>query len=336
MVNEFRIPESSNTVSVSIINSTSKVTIEADKIFANPHPNHPILEVPNFSFVIQHEAKNYTILFDLGLRKDFLNAAPIVSNVLRSGESSLTVEKDVHHILKDGGLSPSTVNAAVWSHWHIDHIGDPSLFHHDMKLIVGPGFRENFLPGYPANEESMVLASDFENRELEELDFMTETATRVQVGQFDAIDYFEDGSLYFLNAPGHTIGHIAALARVQSAPDSFILMAADGCIHGGQLRPSPAHPLPAAARSSSLELGQEDVNANHDQRPFYRAARNGVSHDADLADKTIQFLQDADARDDVFVVFSHDKSLLDVVDFFRKRQTTLFRKVGPRNADGNF
>ena len=45
-----------------------------------------------------------------------------------------------------------------------DHIGDPSLFPKSAELIVGPGFSDAFLPGYPARKDSPVLETDFEYR----------------------------------------------------------------------------------------------------------------------------------------------------------------------------
>lgn len=47
------------------------------------------------------------------------------------------------------------------SHWHFDHIGDMSTFPSSTKIIVGPGFKENSLPGYPANPKSTLLETDY-------------------------------------------------------------------------------------------------------------------------------------------------------------------------------
>lgn len=47
------------------------------------------------------------------------------------------------------------------SHWHWDHIGDPSRFPPSTELIVGPGFKDEFLPGYPAKPDAPVRESDF-------------------------------------------------------------------------------------------------------------------------------------------------------------------------------
>lgn len=50
---------------------------------------------------------------------------------------------------------------AVNSHWHWDHIGDPSSFPPTTNLIVGPGFKKAMLPGFPANRDSPLLESDW-------------------------------------------------------------------------------------------------------------------------------------------------------------------------------
>lgn len=51
---------------------------------------------------------------------------------------------------------------AKFSHWHWDHVGDASKFPPSADIVVGPGFKANFLPGYPNNPDSPMLASDFE------------------------------------------------------------------------------------------------------------------------------------------------------------------------------
>lgn len=54
------------------------------------------------------------------------------------------------------------LDAIVWSHWHWDHIGNGSKFPPSTNIVVGPGFTENFVPGYPENPDGLVLSSDFE------------------------------------------------------------------------------------------------------------------------------------------------------------------------------
>lgn len=40
------------------------------------------------------------------------------------------------------------------SHWHLDHVGDPSTFPDTREIVVGPGAKEIILPTYPEKEDS--------------------------------------------------------------------------------------------------------------------------------------------------------------------------------------
>ena len=64
-----------------------------------------------------------------------------------------------------------------------DHTGDPSTFPAATDLIVGPGFKGAFVPGYPTNETSPVLESAWEGRNLREINFDTEGAG-LKIGQY--------------------------------------------------------------------------------------------------------------------------------------------------------
>jgi glyoxylase-like metal-dependent hydrolase (beta-lactamase superfamily II) len=55
----------------------------------------------------------------------------------------------------------NTDSPHVCSHWHFDHIGDMSKFPTSVNIVVGPGFKENLLPGFPLNPESALLESDY-------------------------------------------------------------------------------------------------------------------------------------------------------------------------------
>lgn len=151
-----------------------------------------------------------------------------VKALVGSIEGDVKVDKDIPEQLTEQGLPLSSVNAIIWSHSHIDHVGDPSLFPPSVDLIVGPGFRSGFIPGYPANPQALLLDSAFTGRSVRELDFSISNLT---IGGFHAINYFQDGSLYLLDAPGHTMHHLCALAR--TTEESFVLLAADACHHMG-------------------------------------------------------------------------------------------------------
>ncbi|KAK0707958.1 beta-lactamase-like protein [Lasiosphaeris hirsuta] len=335
------IPPSPNTVSVSIINTTSELKgVPAAEFFGPTIAGHQWMAVPVFSFLIQHPSPNaptQNLLFDLGIRKDWKNLSPVVVDAINAIKWVPGTRKSVSEVLQDGRVDASSIDAVICSHYHFDHIGDPSLFGTKTALVVGPGFRENLVPGYPSNPNSPILESDYTGRELIELDFEDHSRWKVvAVGPFRGIDYFRDGSLYLLDSPGHAIGHISALARVTSTtkssgtdPDSFVLMAGDAFHYAGELRPSPHVPLPATITPNPFEplspTGQhstcpgnifQSVLPGKDCCAAIYKPCGAWHHDSAEAERSIQNLQQLDAEPQVLIIAAHDESILDIVDFF--------------------
>ena len=102
------------------------------------------------------------------------------------------MKEDVLDILPRGNIDVKNVEAFVLSHWHFDHNGNIAALPKACKLMVGPGFKEAFLPGYPAKEDSPFHEADFQGREVIEPPFSDD----FKVGKFQAHDYFGDGSFY--------------------------------------------------------------------------------------------------------------------------------------------
>ncbi|KAK4150427.1 beta-lactamase-like protein [Chaetomidium leptoderma] len=337
------IPPSPHTVDVSIIDTTATIRgISAHLFLSPPIKGYDWMAAPVFSFLVRHPGLNRSIIFDLGIRKDWQNLSPQVLSQIQSQGWKLNVEKDVREILDDAGVDANHIEAIIWSHHHFDHVGDPSTFPPSTSLIVGPGFK-SMMPGYPANPDSTILESSLANRQLIELDFESgesgsKTFEPLTIGRFRALDYFGDGSFYLVDSPGHTIGHISALARVTASPASFILLTGDAIHHPGEIRPSKHLPLPEniipdpfapdphpleshygcpAAVFDSLFAGRGRPACG----PVYEPARAGNSvesfhDDVDEVLRTTGKLQEVDAHDNVFVAAAHDEALLDHVVFF--------------------
>lgn len=313
---------SGRSIKVSVIDCKARISGPVAYFIEPAIDGHTTLVGPAFSFLVEHTSGR-KVLFDLSVRKDPENFAPWVRGLLESPGWNINTTKDVADTLREGGLDVAggDIEAIIWSHWHFDHAGNPSTFPDSTDLVVGPGMVDALLPAYPKNPESPLLESDFAGRELRTIDF---SAKPFKIGPFPAFDYFDDGSFYLLDAPGHAIGHICGLARTTSKQDgdeadTFVFMGADTAHHGGEFRPTMYLPLPAnitptpvprihpnACPGHIFQQLHEERSAN---KPFYKI-KEERPHDANDAHDTLYGMQDFDATDDVFVVIAHDRSLL--------------------------
>lgn len=227
---------------------------------------------------------------------------------------------DVADQLLEHGITLRSIDSIVISHWHFDHVGDPSRFPESTRLLVGPGFKSHFVPGYPLNEASPIPDAAFKCRVVHEIDFMS---SKLRIAGLEAIDHFGDGSLYLLSTPGHAIGHISALARVNvdsAGVSSFLFLAGDVCHHPGELRPSGAVPLPDT--TTDLVPGicpslARSVHPRHSgDEPFYVPAEGSFNGDAIKMQETIQSVTKLDADPNIMILIAHDNSLLKVLPIF--------------------
>lgn len=149
-----------------VIDTTSWISaLPTNLFFEPPIRGYDELSVPSYSFLIEHSSGR-KLLFDLGIRKDWENLSPATAGLIdKIGPAKLEVKKGVREQLEEHGVHGSSIEGIIWSHWHFDHTGDPSTFDAHTTLIVGPGFKEAFVPGYPANQDSVILESDYAGRE---------------------------------------------------------------------------------------------------------------------------------------------------------------------------
>lgn len=161
-------------------------------------------------------------------------------------------------------------------------------------------------------------------RNVIEIDFEKSSQATTAAG-FPAFDFFGDGSFFLLDTPGHAIGHMAALARTTSVPDTFILMGGDLSHHGGQLRPSKYMRIPASLsgtcfdrpiphQGSSFEHVLHTLTGTTDEPFFLSAAAQVV--DLEALTQTRRLAQKADADENIWVVCAHDSTVSQVAEFF--------------------
>ncbi|KAL4966602.1 MBL fold metallo-hydrolase [Aspergillus stella-maris] len=280
---------------------------------------------PSFSFLLEHSSGR-KLVFDLGIRKDWDGYAPKIAEYIPTTGYRIEIKKDVMDVLVEGGVKLDEVEGVIWSHWHWDHIGDPSTFPPSTDLIVGPGFKDAMLPGYPANPESPIRESDYSNRTLREISFFPGPQS-LQIGQFRAYDYFGDGSFYLLDSPGHAIGHLCGLARTTGNSDTFVLLGGDIAHYTGIFRPSTLLPLPTEIIPHPFcHTGLEDSfcpGAAWEELQFSRGRAKEQSlfnptfgDNIPLAIETIRQLQELDCDEDIFVIIAHDFAVRDGVPHF--------------------
>ncbi|KAJ8597606.1 Metallo-hydrolase/oxidoreductase [Rhizopogon salebrosus TDB-379] len=218
--------------------------------------------VPSFAFLIQHP-KHGKLLFDLGLRKKGEGYPPLVMKEVAPTFKPECDEDIVDKLAKaEPPIGPQDINIVVYSHLHFDHIGDLTPFS-GATLVMGQESEVFIRNPYPDNPQSGHNALPA-GQHVCYLDFTSQDAPAqgmpysrlIQpMGSFDrAIDLFGDGSLYLIDAPGHTSGHMTALARIGS--NAFVLLAADTCHSRQCYAPSSAG---VVREISSLNYRQWDV-----------------------------------------------------------------------------
>jgi glyoxylase-like metal-dependent hydrolase (beta-lactamase superfamily II) len=283
------------------------------------------IHAPVYCFLISKG--DHHVVFDLGVRHDWDNYAPKIVSLIKE-TTTVTMGQDVASVLNNdkSGLNirSSDIRSVIWSHNHFDHIGDPTTFPSSTELVVGPGVRAASWPGWPSNPNAILLDSDIEGREVREVAF----DTGLKIGRFDALDFFGDGSFYLLDAPGHAVGHLCALARTAVEPPTFVFMGADACHHPGILRPTRYMPLPrtivpstpssahASISACPGELLQELTIGRSPNAPFFTVAKGPVFLDHEVAMETVKKIQELDAAKNVFVVIAHDLSLRESIPLF--------------------
>lgn len=213
--------------------------------------------------------------------QDFQQVPELIRTVFPVVEPSAA--EDPTDILPRGPVSPSSINAVVFSHLHFDHVGDCTKFP-DSEMIAGPGTKSaTGEEGWPVNPKSPYSHALLQHPKFRELTF--EREKWAPLGPFEhAHDYFGDGSFYLLNTPGHMPGHLGGLALTGAG--EWVFMGGDCCHHRDIL---------VGSRPMSVTSG-----------PLGRC----FHADANLAKRTLDKIRQLEKSGDVFVALAHDSFLV--------------------------
>ena len=179
-------------------------------------------DLPCLAFVLRHSRTRETLLFDLGIRPDPENLTGARATTAKM--RMVLTGRDIPPTLERGGLSRTDVTHVALSHTHFDHTGYPRAFP-NATFLLGAGSRatiEKLGPDF----EGTFHAIDVPFERTDFLDPST-AAGWGPIGPFpSALDFYGDGSVYIVDAPGHVPGHINLLART-SADGGWVFLAAD-------------------------------------------------------------------------------------------------------------
>nr|VWP01493.1 MFS domain-containing protein [Ganoderma boninense] len=191
-------------------------------------------DLPCLAFLLRHSRTGDPFLFDLGIRPDVENLGDVLNLV---SQMDMKLEgRDIPATLEKGGLSRADVRHILISHIHFDHSGFPPAFPNAM-FLVGAGSKP-ILETQGPNFEGTMYSIDLPLERTTFLDPSGSTDTTgadwAPIGPFPrALDFYGDGSLYIVDAPGHMPGHLNVLVR--TSPDGGWAFLAGDSAHDWQL-----------------------------------------------------------------------------------------------------
>lgn len=225
-----------------------------EKLFVTEADPSKRATVPSLAFLIQHPGSSTssptatttpsTLVFDLGIKRDITQYRSAQQTHIAQRQP-VSVTPDVSDSLRAGGLEPSSISTVILSHVHWDHVGTPSDFTH-AEFVVGSGTLNLLAHGggplYPAELFNAAELPRERTRELPPTPHALASDPLAAVNSYTqethhkwsplagfpaVIDFFGDGSLYIVDAPGHLTGHVNLLAR--TGPGKWVYLGGDCC-----------------------------------------------------------------------------------------------------------
>ncbi|KAG9604929.1 hypothetical protein KCU77_g4282, partial [Aureobasidium melanogenum] len=308
------IPVSDRAVDVFAIDTGAILDVPTSTFIKPVYQGSERLHCPAYVFLIKHTSGRH-VLFDLGRRHDWTNLPLQKVEAINGNGWHITTGKPLAEVLAERGIdvAQGAVDTVIWTHPHLDHVGDMSVFPKTTTLFIGKGFRTEHMPGYPQNPNSGVWNSDFEGRDVQQIDF----GENLSIGGFPAHDFFGDGSFFLLDTPGHMKSHMCGLARVSANPPKFVFMGGDIAHHPRQIRPSSYRPLPVSRPGLRLSGCDEEVRTWDSglEEPFYEPSP-GVHYDLNILQESLEIVRKFDGDDRVLILLAHDSSVHEYLELF--------------------
>ncbi|CAN9143256.1 unnamed protein product [Alternaria alternata] len=274
-----------------------------EKLFVTDADPERRATVPSLSFLIRHGSSN--LVFDLGLKRDFAGYREAQQHHIAQRQPT-SVSLDVAESLRRGGVDPREVDTVMLSHVHWDHVGTPSDFT-KAQFVVGSGTMHLLANGggplYPAEIFNPDELPDDRTSELPPIrkeegprafkNQLAELEWKPLAGFPATIDFYGDGSLYIIDAPGHLFGHINVLARI--GPKEWVYLGGDCC------------------HDPRILSGEKGIALYDDGKGGLRSVHADTDAAAATVEKIARFLKQGNVKEEgdgqvqVEVVVAHDK-----------------------------
>jgi glyoxylase-like metal-dependent hydrolase (beta-lactamase superfamily II) len=278
-----------------------------EKLFVTDADPERRATVPSLSFLIRHGSSK--LVFDLGLKRDFAGYREAQQHHIAQRQPTV-VSPDAAESLRKGGVDPKEVDTVILSHVHWDHVGTSRDFT-KAQFVVGSGtmhllakgggplypaeiFNPDELPADWTSELPPVRKEEAQRafkHQLEDLEW------KPLAGFPASIDFYGDGSLYVIDAPGHLLGHVNLLARI--GPRKWVYLGGDCC------------------HDPRILSGEKGIALYDDGKGGLRSVHADTDAAAATVKKIARFLkqgnvqEEGDGHVEVEVVVAHDKGWAD-------------------------
>jgi N-acyl homoserine lactone hydrolase len=239
--------------------------LEALKAFGVGVPARDLIPIPIPAYLLEHPSAG-PVLVDTGMHESVMagggrersrNLGPI--GQLMSRRLSVAPEQTAAAQLQAHGLQPADIRLIVMTHLHFDHASALRDFPNATVLVderewAAAWGRDALLNGYSKAQLDPRLS-------YRTIDF---TASSIHAsGAFErTVDVFGDGALTLTSTPGHTVGHLSLIARLDGRE---ALLTADAAYTMGTIRGEERPWLIGDRKAFEHSLAQ--IQAYDDQHP---------------------------------------------------------------------
>ena len=127
----FPVPSGKTPITVKLINPVNAGPAILNRFMAPPVSGlDAFTSFPSLCFLLEHPSGR-KLVWDLGIRKDYMNYAPKIAEYIPTTKYRIDVEQNVVDILEEHGVRSKDIEAVIWRY----DLGSPSTLSRWSELI---------------------------------------------------------------------------------------------------------------------------------------------------------------------------------------------------------